>query len=81
MHEFCRIHYASLCKAYGIPYRLLTVYRYTQIGNTPQFQIYKGKRIVGDYCGCCAYDAKAEAISKHAPESESGLHVWSALLV
>lgn len=64
-HEFCRLMYGATCKEAGISQRLFTSYRYTQMGYTPQFQVYRDRKIIGDFSGCCAYAAKTEGIKEY----------------
>ena len=59
-HTPCRKLYTELCKVAGVKPATLTCYKYG--GMHFGFQVYEGKKILGDFPGCCAWSAKNEML-------------------
>ena len=72
-HSFCISLYKATCDEYQVAFRSMNVYRYQRLGNNPQFQVYYGNKVLGDYSGCCGWSANADALNDCKHHRDDGL--------
>ena len=69
-HDFCRILYFTTCRDQKVSARRFTAYTYSCFDN--DHQVYDGKKVVGEYSGCCKWAAKTAYLDEQERQRERG---------